>query len=234
MVLKDNKLLIIGGDGQIGKCLRSFFSEKKINFFFTSRKYKKFKNIIIINFKKKNLQKIIKAINKYDTIFYCLALEDINYCQKNPEESFFINFFLPYYLIKNTKSKFILFQTDIKNNKNINYAKDKLRLEKKVKNLSSRIKIITIAKFIDKNNPFIKKIKKFINKNKIIFIKKNIRFYITTSLNLKSRLFDFLENKKKKITIINSRKYNYYSLVLKHYSELDINLEKFKGHIKLK
>jgi hypothetical protein len=226
-VLRNNKLLIIGGDSKIGKILRKTLKEQKINFKFTSKKKLLSNNAINFHFQKKNLKKIEKLFLGFDRIIYCLALKDTKFCQDYPDKSFFINYFLPYYIAKKFKYKFMFFQTDIKKNKFLNYSKHKMKLETSLKKYSNRIKIITIGKIPSKNNLFIKKIKNLIKNEKEILINKQNNFLITCPFIFKRKIVPFIFNNQKRLQILSKKRYNYFNFVLKFYFFMDIDKEKF-------
>ena len=79
--------LIIGADSKVGSALAKNWVRNDIEFHGTSRRNTDSENIFfdLSNFGPSSL------IKDYDKIVLCAAITDMNYCENNPEKSYFIN-----------------------------------------------------------------------------------------------------------------------------------------------
>ena len=86
------KILILGSNGTLGKCLLlNLKKNKKYNIFGTSKKKSDF-NLNLKNFSK--LQKLILKLN-FDIIINCAAYTNLSFCENNYEKIKIINTSLP-------------------------------------------------------------------------------------------------------------------------------------------
>ena len=102
------KILITGGDGQLGKAFKSImYHYKKYHFVIKSKKDLDITNLESL---KKEIQK-----NNYDFIFNCAAYTDVNMAEKNKSDVMITNFESVKNIIEviqNSNSKLIQFSSD--------------------------------------------------------------------------------------------------------------------------
>ena len=148
------EFLVIGSNGLLGSRIVKILKKKKISFFTVARKNSNF-NLNLKNFK--NLNKLFLE-KKFNIIINCAAIIDVNYCEKEVDNSLIINSKLVKFLSQMSKKfdfKFVQISTDhvYKGKKNLlnketnkifginNYAKSKMH-----KNCSrvSKLRVIQI------------------------------------------------------------------------------------------
>ena len=153
------KILIFGYTGNLGSNFTHFL-EKKYNFYLFSNKTKKFiKNAKYINLKlyqslsdHEILDSEIKKINP-DIILNCAAITNLNFCEKFPKKTFFVNTLLPSILAeisKKYKIKFLHISTDHLYKNNVKFKKESYKRSKI--NKYSYQKILAENKILSKNN----------------------------------------------------------------------------------
>ena len=151
MKKKKNKILLLGSSGVLGKKLYQKLTKK---YFVIHNGIKKRKlNLVNIN----NLKKLVLK-SKPDLIVNCLAITNIDFCEKNPKLSFKVNVQIVENIFKIKKKnalkfKFIQISTDQLYDLNIN---NKTSSEHKVKinNIYSKHKFLA-EKIAKKNNSLI-------------------------------------------------------------------------------
>ena len=152
------KILIFGYTGNLGSNFIHFL-EKKYDFYLFSNKNKKFiKNAKYINLKlyqslsdHEILDTEIKKINP-DIILNCAAITNLNFCEKFPKKTFFVNTLLPSILAeisKKYKIKFLHISTDHLYKNNIKFKKESYKRSKI--NTYSHQKILAENKILSKN-----------------------------------------------------------------------------------
>ena len=82
------KILIFGGSGLLGSELKSYFLKKKFKVFTTSHRKKA--DFLIKKISKEKLKKIIQKI-KPNIIINCIALTDVDKCEKHIDNSLLLN-----------------------------------------------------------------------------------------------------------------------------------------------
>lgn len=244
------KILIFGGSGLLGSNF-IFFLQKKYKFifnytnkkiFFENIKYVKiFNDIKNLNFT--DINKKIKKI-KPDIVFNCLALTNIDECERNIEESYSINYLFVETLskiCKNNKIKFIHISTDqlySKNNKFKNetfetnptnvYGQHKLISEKACLENNSQALVIRTNFF--GYSLYHKKLTDIIllNKNNINLL--NDYFYTPIYVGLLCEIIDKLikKNAKGLFNIVGNDRVskNDFGMLLVKYAKLNKNLIK--------
>tara|TARA_E500000178_G_scaffold352761_1_gene416934 strand:- start:263 stop:1087 length:825 start_codon:yes stop_codon:yes gene_type:complete len=183
-----DKVLIVGGNGQIGKELYSYLKKKNINVFKTTRD-KKLTNRKTFYFDlEKPSYEFIK--NQFTAVVICAGATNISLIAKKPRKFRNINVINTIKLIKELSKKkiFIIFlsSNSVFDGKKqfykhsdkicpINfYGKYKCEVEKYLNyNLKKKSCILRLTKVISKNTPLIKHWNRELNKGKIIWAYKD-------------------------------------------------------------
>ena len=108
------KILIFGGSGLLGSALRSYFLKNKYNVFTTSNRNKA--DFLINKLSKEKFKKIIQKIRP-NIIINCIALTDVDKCEKKISSSILLNANIVNLIISSIqevklKSHFIQISTD--------------------------------------------------------------------------------------------------------------------------
>ena len=100
------RILVIGGNGFLGSHFSKFLSYYRgagINMFSTSEKFESEDDLLKINF------------SEFQAVIYCSGIINIEKCESNPTEAFWVNSRLPSLIARKlvkTKTKFIYISTD--------------------------------------------------------------------------------------------------------------------------
>ena len=183
--MKKNKVLIIGGDSEIGKHFAAHLFKKNIYFNLTSKKKARIKKNYINYLNLNNLNSFDKIdYLKFTHVLISIGFTSINYCQNNKTSSNFINVRQIKTIIdklnqanikiiylssdKVFEENTILNTTSAKTNSKSIYGKQKTKIEEYLKLKSKKYAIVRLSKVISQKNKLINDwIKKLSNKEKI-------------------------------------------------------------------
>ena len=175
-------ILILGGDSSIAKCYIKLFEEKKFHFSYTSRRQITSNNSLFFDLGEPNFEVFMNK--EYDFVIFFASICNIDFCEKNKEESYLIN-------VKNTIkslnvlsniSKKVLFMSsnavfdgkkpfmsvrDLPNPLN-EYGRQKSEVEQWIKINSQNISILRLSKVIYPDFNLINSWRKELNQGNLI------------------------------------------------------------------
>jgi dTDP-4-dehydrorhamnose reductase len=133
MIKNQSKILILGGSGMLGKDLIEIFCKDSLYQVFAIYRNKvtfKYSNLTVLNFDLREKDNLIGTLNllKPDIIINCAAITNIDYCEDNIDEAFYMHSDLVsiiYNVVPNVK--FVYVSTDsVFDGKLGNYTEDDL------------------------------------------------------------------------------------------------------------
>jgi len=116
MIMKNNRILVLGASGMAGHTITLYFQEKGYDVStLTQNHFSVFanKNIVLDVFEREKLENIINE-GDFDAIINCVGILN-EFANNNPDKAIYLNSYLPHYLsnlTKNTKTKIIQMSTD--------------------------------------------------------------------------------------------------------------------------
>ncbi len=170
--MKNNKVLIIGGDSEIGKHFAAHLLKKNIYFNLTSKKKARIKKNSVNYLNLNNLDSFDKLdYLKFTHALISIGFTSINYCQNNKAISNFINVQQIKILINKLNQaniKIIYLSSDkvfdenttlnstiSKTNSKSIYGKQKIKIEEYLKLKSKKFVIVRLTKVISEKNKLI-------------------------------------------------------------------------------